>query len=275
MATLGANGKRQGHILRFRIAAAYTGLSVPVGNSCPLPLFTPLLRAFAQIGDPVFTGVVWRCLAWSAACFAALHGVAFWGLHHYLNVHGAWAWAAGTAGAIGASLLALWLFLPVAAAIGMMYMDRIALAVERRFYPGMPQPAGESLTVQAWDGAVVALKVLGLNVLALLLAVFLPVVGWALGWAIGAYAIGRGLFVAVAMRRLPRPVAEQVYRHHRSAVLAQGAVLALAAYVPIMNLLIPVIGTAAMVHLLDMAMTEMPPRRADFVQFNANSIRSR
>ena len=33
-----------------------------------------------------------------------------------------------------------------------------------------------------------------------------------------------------------------------------GGVLALASYVPILNLLIPVVGTAAMVHLLDRAL---------------------
>jgi uncharacterized protein involved in cysteine biosynthesis len=38
-------------------------------------------------------------------------------------------------------------------------------------------------------------------------------------------------------------------------VLAQGGVMALAAYVPLLNLLIPVVGTAAMVHVLDQALT--------------------
>jgi CysZ protein len=72
---------------------------------------------------------------------------------------------------------------------------------------------------------------------------------------IAAYAIGRGLFVAVAMRRMPRAMAESLYRRCRGTVLAQGAILALAAYVPIMNLLIPIIGTAAMVHILDAALS--------------------
>jgi uncharacterized protein involved in cysteine biosynthesis len=72
---------------------------------------------------------------------------------------------------------------------------------------------------------------------------------------VAAYAIGRGLFVAVAMRRMSRAAAESVYRTNRGAVLVQGGVLALAAYVPVMNLLIPIIGVAAMVHVLDMALS--------------------
>jgi CysZ protein len=37
--------------------------------------------------------------------------------------------------------------------------------------------------------------------------------------------------------------------------------MALAGYVPILNLLIPVVGTAAMVHVLDLALTAPPDRR--------------
>ena len=58
---------------------------------------------------------------------------------------------------------------------------------------------------------------------------------------------------------MPRPAAEAMYRHARPAILAQGCILALAGYVPLLNLLIPVIGVAAMVHVLDRAM--MQPAR--------------
>jgi uncharacterized protein involved in cysteine biosynthesis len=50
-------------------------------------------------------------------------------------------------------------------------------------------------------------------------------------------------------------MAESLYRGSRGLVLTQGGVLALAAYIPMLNFLIPVIGTAAMVHILDMALT--------------------
>jgi CysZ protein len=58
------------------------------------------------------------------------------------------------------------------------------------------------------------------------------------------------------MRRMPRPAAEALYRHARPVILAQGCVMALAGYVPVLNLLIPMVGTAAMVHVLDLAMTD-------------------
>lgn len=216
-------------------------------------LFTPVARALKQLDDPVFLGVVWRSVAWSVACFAALHALTVWTVHRLLGMHGPLAWAIDLAGSIGASVLAFWLFLPVAALIGALYFDRIAAAVERRFYRGLAPPQGASAGEQVRDGLAVALRVLLLNVIALLLAFLVPGVGLVLGWMIAAFAIGRGLFVAVAMRRMPRAAAEALYRSRRGVVLAQGAVLAAAAYVPILNLLIPVVGTAAMVHILDAA----------------------
>jgi uncharacterized protein involved in cysteine biosynthesis len=71
-----------------------------------------------------------------------------------------------------------------------------------------------------------------------------------LGWAITAWALGRGLFANVAMRRMTRREAMQIYRARRWAVLAQGAVLTVAGTLPLLNLLVPVLGPAAMVHVL-------------------------
>jgi CysZ protein len=226
------------------------------------PVFAPIFRSISQLDDPAFRGVILRSLIWSIACFAALHVAAIWVVHRMLALHGVLAWGADILGSIGASLLAFWLFLPVAAAIGTMYIDRIARSVELRFYPWLSPPNGASIIEQARDGVSVALKVLAFNIVALVLAFILPGVGLILGWLIASYAIGRGLFVAVAMRRMPRPAAESLYRASRGLVLTQGAILALAAYVPVVNLLIPIIGTAAMVHVLDMVLStaETPGR---------------
>jgi CysZ protein len=217
-------------------------------------LLQPIIRAIGQLDDPVFRGVVWRSLAWATACFAGLCTGGVWGVHQLLALHGWLAWTADVLGSIGVALLAFWLFLPVAAGIGMLFCDRIASAVERRFYPWLPQAESASILEQAWDGISVAMNVLALSIAGLILAFIVPGLGFVLGWVIASYGIGRGLFVAVAMRRMSRSVAESIYLQYRGIVLAQGGVLALAAYIPILNLLIPVIGTAAMVHILDMAL---------------------
>ncbi len=217
-------------------------------------LFWPAARALAQIGDPVFLGVLWRSAAWSALCFLGVFAGAVWAVHHLFDVQGAWRWLADVASGVGTALLALWLFLPVAVVIGALYVERVAGAVERRYYPALPPARGASLAVQVWDGVAVGARVLLMNVAALALALIVPGIGLVLAWAIAAFAIGRGLFVAVAMRRMSRPEAESVYRRRRLTVLAQGGALALLGYVPLLNLLLPVIGGAVMVHVLDEAL---------------------
>jgi uncharacterized protein involved in cysteine biosynthesis len=225
-------------------------------------LFLPVVRALSQLDDPVFRGVLWCSVGWSAGCLAGLYMLGVWFIHRVWQLHGWLAWGADALSSIAASLLALWLFLPVATVIGTMYLDRIAAAVEHRFYPWLPPPTDRaSFVEQTWDGAVVAIKVLALNVVALILAFMLPGAGLVLGWLIAGYAIGRGLFVAVAMRRMPRMFAESLYRGSRVAILGQGAILALAAYVPILNLFIPVIGVAAMVHILDFSLATAGSRQ--------------
>ncbi len=237
-----------------------TLLGVPREVWSRMYLFAPLARAVGQLDDGAFLGVLARCLAWSAACFIALHLAAVWAVERVLHWHGLLGWGAGVLASVGASLLAAWLFLPLAAIIGTMYIDRIAEAVERRYYPMLPPAHGAPFGPLLWEGITLGARILALNLLALVLVVILPGIGFVLAWAIAAYAIGRGLFVVVAMRRMPRPAAEQVYRSARGIVLGYGGMMSFAAYVPLLNLFIPLLGTAAMVHVLDLALTQMRQR---------------
>ena len=223
-----------------------------------MPLLSPLARAVAQLDDRAFLGILARCLAWSAACFVALHIAALWAVERVLHWHGLLGWAAGLLASIGASLLTGWLFLPLAAVIGTMYIDRIADAVERRYYPALPPAPGAAFVPLLWEGLTLAARILGLNLLALVLVLILPGIGLLLAWMIAAYAIGRGLFVVIAMRRMPRPDAARVYRSARGIILGYGGIMAIAAYMPLLNLFVPLLGTAAMVHILDLALTRTP-----------------
>lgn len=219
------------------------------------PLLLPLTRALSQLADPALLGVVWRSVLFSALCFAIILVGTIGAVHHFVTAGGILAWALDALGSIAAAVLAMWLFLPVAATIGTLYFERIARAVERRFYPSLPPAQPAPVLDQLLIGLGVGLRVLGLNVLALLLTLFFPGIGLPIGWAVASWAMGRGLFVAVAMRRLNRPDAEALYRAVRPIALAQGGAMAAAAYFPLLNLLIPVVGTAAMVHVLDLALT--------------------
>src|ERR1700761_2465770 len=148
----------------------------------PLTPLAPTLLALSQLDDPIFLGVVVRSVLWSIACFVLLHFGAIWAVQSLLHLHGWSAWVVGILSSIGASVLSLWLFLPVAAAIGTLYFDRIAYAVENRHYPFLPTPKPAPLFEQVWDGLAVAMRVLLLNIVTLLLAFMIPGIGLVLGW---------------------------------------------------------------------------------------------
>lgn len=214
-----------------------------------MPLLAPPMRAFAQLDDPVFLGVVGRSVLWALAAFLALAVLLGRGADALLAGHPV---LAGLLGGIGALVLAFYFFLPLASVIAMLFVDRVANAVERRWYPGLPPAQAASLAAQAWDGVALGLRVFVWQLAALVVSLIPPLAPIAapLGWLIAAWAVGRGLFVAVAMRRMARPQATALYRRQRAAVVGQGALIALGSIVPGINLLVPVLGTAALVHVL-------------------------
>ena len=216
-------------------------------------MLTPFTRALAQLDDPVFLGVLWRSVALSLLAFVALLAACAYGAEELLGQPGWLGWLAGIAGGLGAAIAAVWLFVPVAILIATLYSDRIADAVDRRFYPGIPAPRGASIPLQAWDGVVLGAQVLGMQIVALLLTLALPGVGFVLGYIVTGWAIGRGLFVAVAMRRTSRTEALALYARRRWPVLLTGIVLAVVGSVPPLNLLVPILGVAALTHVLNEA----------------------
>ena len=212
-----------------------------------MSLLDPPLRALRQLDDPALL----RVLAWSV--LGAIGGFVLLGLAFYYGVHDllGWSgWLSGLLGGVGAAVLAHYLFLPVAGVVASLFVEPVAAAVERRFYPDLPPAIPASLAAQLWDGLALGGKVLLLQVLALALTPFLPGVSVILAYAVAAWAIGRGLFVAVAMRHMDRGAAIAVYAARRGEVFLQGAIAVAASLVPLANLLVPVLAVVAMVHVL-------------------------
>ena len=215
------------------------------------------LLAIEQMTDPVFIGVVLRSVLWSALAFALLATGLFYGGHALLADRGWVGWLAGAAGAVGTLVVSLWLFLPLATVIASLFVGRIADAVERLHYALLPAGRPAGVTAQARDGLILGLRVLAMQAVALVATLVPPhVTGLAIGWLVASWAVGRGLFVPVAMLRMHRPQALLLYRSRRSAVILTGALITAAGLVPILNLFAPVLGVAAMVHLVHQTMAD-------------------
>jgi uncharacterized protein involved in cysteine biosynthesis len=213
-------------------------------------MLSPLLLALRQIPDPAFRRPLLLGAGLALALGLALAAGVSWGVGWLAGGEG---WLASLAAAAG-GLLALfalwWLFVPVLLAVASIFTDGVAAAVERRHYPAMPPPAGASAPEQAWAGLVLAARMAALTLVLLPLSLLIPVVGAVALWAVAAVGLGEGLFQGVALRRMSPAAAKAAARALRWRIWAVGGVLALLAVVSPLNLLVPVLGTAAMVHVL-------------------------
>ena len=209
-----------------------------------------LTLPFDQVLDRGFRGPL---LKGALGAVLALAGL-IWGANGAVAaLAGGTGWlatAAGVLGGLAALAAAFWLFVPFLLAIAGLFLDETAAAVERRHYPGLPPARGASLAAQGVFNVTLALKVLALNLVLLPVALLLPLVGGVMLWAVAAVSLGHGLFEGVAQRRMPVAEARRLRKRREIPVLLVGAVLAGAALLPFVNLLVPVLGTAAMTHLL-------------------------
>ena len=210
---------------------------------------TPLLLALRDLPDPAIRGTILRGIAGAALVFVALLAGAVWLVGWLAQGTGWIAWALEAVSGVAALLLAVWLFVPVAVAVSALFVDRVADAIERRRYPGLPPAKGASVLAQAGGAASIFAQALVLNLLALPL-LLVPVAGVVALWAVAAFVLGRELFEQVAARRMTQGEAVRLRRSLRAQVFAVGGFLALLASVPFLNLLVPPLGTAAMVHVL-------------------------
>ncbi|WP_376093261.1 EI24 domain-containing protein [Roseomonas sp. CCTCC AB2023176] len=213
-----------------------------IAESLALPL--------GQLGDRGFVGPLLGGFGAAVVAF----GLLTWGADAWVaSLAGGTGWLATALGALGGLAVivaAYWLFVPVTIALAGVFLEATAAAVERRHYPGLPPARGASLAAQAWFNIGLGAKVLLLNLVLLPVALVLPPVGAVLFWFVAAVFLGRGLFEGVAQRRMTVAQARSLRRARNPAVMAIGAVLATMSLVPILNLLLPVYGTAAMTHLL-------------------------
>lgn len=209
---------------------------------------TAFLRALQQLGDPRIVRLLGICAVASLLTFLAAWAAIGWALAVFdLTSIG---WLETTIDVLGgiAAIALTWLLGPLVVTtwIGLL-LEPIAAAVEARHYPDLPPAPG----LPWWQSLLASLRflaiVLTVNLLLLALLVWPPVYAPAYAVANG-WLVGREYFDLVALRRLPPSVAAAMRRRHRIALLATGCLVTAMFTVPGLNLVTPVIATAAMVH---------------------------
>jgi CysZ protein len=222
------------------------------------------LKAIAQLDDPAFQRILWKSVLAATVVFALLwFGVArlFADTVTVSNGPLGWAeWLLDLLGFLFVPMLA-WLLFPatVNLVIGWLLED-VADAVDNRHYPGLA-PANSASAIYTVISSLRLLgKMLALNLLVLPF-LLIPVVFPFVFYSVNGYLLGREYFELVALRRIAPDNIDHLRRAHRGQVFLAGVVMAVLLTIPVINLLTPVLTTAAMVHLVE-AWRDKPQKNA-------------
>lgn len=192
---------------------------------------------FSVIAAVITFFILWSCVAWILS-ETAISSIGW--LESIIDILGGLATAVLT-----------WILFPatVSAVIGF-FLDQVAECVEKRHYPNLPkaegQPVGEAVVTTAKFFGIL----IGLNIL-LLPFLFMGPVYPLVFYAVNGYLIGREYFEMVAVRRVSLADATRLRKQHQGSVILMGVAIAFLLTIPLVNLLMPVVATAAMVHLFE------------------------
>ena len=223
-----------------------------------------MIRAFElavqQLGDPKLRVFIWWSLLLSLVLQVGIGVLAWWGLKSFATFEWKWIneviiWASGA----GVVVLALMLFPASFGIVISIFLERIADIVEARHYPHLGPARGISIWTGVWTGVVFLVAVVALNLVMLpfyIVAIFVAGLGAVLFYGINGWLTGRLYYELVALRRRSPAEVKAWRRANRWPLWLTGIVIVFLGTIPVLNLIVPVLGTAAMVHV---AQTLKPP----------------
>jgi uncharacterized protein involved in cysteine biosynthesis len=213
-------------------------------------ILSAYFKGFGQLSDPQTRTVILTSVAWSLAIFVGLYVALYIVLKITTFIAiGPLEMIFDIVAQVGVIALTWLLFPAVVTAVGALMLDKVVEAVEKRHYPHLAVAPGQSLG----ESILPTLKFLGVTVglnllcLPLLLTPLFPFVYYALN----GYLLSREYFEMVALRRISAPDANVLRQRWKTPLFLAGAGFAFMLTIPILNIVAPIIATAATVHLFE------------------------
>lgn len=219
-----------------------------------------MIRAFElavrQLSDPRLRGIIWQSLALSLVLQVGIGVLAWWALQSFATFQWSWLneairWLGGGAVVV----LALMLFPASFGIVISIFMEKIADIVESEHYPNLGPARGIPVWTGIWSGILFLVTLIVLNLLMLpfyLVALFVAGLGAVLFYGVNGWLAGREYYEQVALRRRD-PAEVRAWRKANGGTLwLTGAAIVFLGTIPILNLIVPVLGIAAMVHVAQM-----------------------
>lgn len=227
-----------------------------------------LILGFRQLSDPATRGTFRLSLAISVGTFVALWVAAAFGVVWLGDALAAWLTGIGASafwveaaeilaglGAVGAIVFASFILFPAVIAMVLSFLlDDVCRQVEARHYPDLPPAREQPLLEAIMDGLRLALVTIGLNILFLPLIIalsFVPPLNLFVFYGLNGYLLGREYFELVAVRRTGAADGRRLRKIYRGRVLLAGVIVAIMLTLPVINLVMPLVATALMVHVFE------------------------
>ena len=221
-------------------------------------MISAALLALQDALSPKFRKVLWKALGLAILLFVGiLIGLV---VAIYILLALPWPWLETILAVVtGLGVFAAFFFLmaPVTAIFAGLFLDDIAALVEERDYPndtpGKPQATATAILTGIQFGLLVLLvNLLLLPTLLIGIGAVMMVIG-------NAYLLGREYFSMIAMRHMPVREAHDLRKLNAGRVFAAGLIPAGLAFIPVVNLFVPLFATSYFVHIFKKV-------RADTVQ---------
>ena len=225
-------------------------------------MFSAISKAVGQLGDPAFRSVLIKALALTAGIFilvgfGAAEAFSLVPEFEYGWVNTVISFLAG----LGFLLGGFSLFPLVISALIGLFLDDISDAVEKEYYPNDKPAHDVPLLSSIWDAVKFLALVIACNIIVLPLY-FIPVINLFVYYLLNGYLISREYFQMVAVRHHDMDEVSRLRKTNASELFLMGIVIAFALTIPILNLVAPIIATAAMVHLYKKRVGSTPRGRS-------------
>jgi uncharacterized protein involved in cysteine biosynthesis len=210
-----------------------------------------LFKTLGQLPTAPFQRVLWLSIVGSLATAIALWFALNATLNHTDFVGLAWLdWIVDLLGSLMAVVLLVLLLPAFVGIIASFMLEWICRAVEARHYPNLPEARAQSITEAIVIGIRFGIILIVFNILVLPL-MFFPPIYVIVSWVLNGYLLGREYFELVACRRLNHAEIRATRRAHGIATWLAGLTIAVVASIPIVNLILPLFGTAFMLHIFE------------------------
>jgi len=154
-------------------------------------------------------------------------------------------------------LVITWFLFPsVVTLVVAFLLENVAKAVEKKHYPHLSKPRSQSLS----EILLITLKFTILSVIINVLAapiyislLFFGPLNLLIFYMLNGYLLGREYFELTIHRRANPSQAKEIYKKFRGKIILAGGVISFFMTIPLVNMIAPIIATAAMVHLIQKA----------------------